>query len=159
MIHQHDVVLALSLSGETEEIVKLLPSLRQMAMALVGLTSNAQSTLAKNSDVALILGPLEEVCPLGLAPSTTTTAMIAVGDALAFVLMRMREFTHEDFARFHPAGSLGRKLLKVEAIMRQGNDLRIAVSNRTVREVFSQEKRLGRRTGAVMLTDSAGKLV
>ena len=70
--------------------------------------------------MALVFGPLEEVCPLGLAPSTSTTAMIAVGDALAFVLSRMREFTHEDFARFHPAGSLGRKLLKVEAVMRQG---------------------------------------
>ncbi len=158
MIHQHDVVLALSLSGETEEIVKLLPSLRQLAMALVSLTSNAQSTLAKSSDVALVLGALEEVCPLGLAPSTSTTAMIAVGDALAFVLMRMREFTHEDFARFHPAGSLGRKLLKVEAVMRQGNDLRVSHSKRTVREVFALEKRLGRRTGAVMLTDDDGKL-
>jgi arabinose-5-phosphate isomerase len=158
MIHQDDVVLALSLSGETEEIVKLLPSLRQMAMALVGLTSNAQSTLAINSDVALVLGPLEEVCPLGLAPSTSTTAMIAVGDALAFVLMRMREFTHEDFARFHPAGSLGRKLLKVESVMRHGNDLRISHCKRTIREVFAQEKRSGRRTGAVMLTDDDGKL-
>src|SRR2546423_9472121 len=123
MIHQHDVVLALSQSGETEEIVKLLPSLRQMAQALIALTGSAQSTLAKNADVALVLGPLEEVCPLGLAPSTSTTAMIAVGDALSFVLMRMREFTHEDFARFHPAGSLGRKLLKVEAGIRHAHDL------------------------------------
>ncbi len=158
MIHQHDVVLALSQSGETEEIVKVLPSLRQMALAIVALTSNEQSTLAKGSDVALVLGPLEEVCPLGLAPSTSTTAMIAVGDALAFVLMRMREFTHEDFARFHPAGSLGRKLLKVEAVMRQGPELRISHCGKTIREVFAQEKRLGRRTGAVMLTDDAGKL-
>jgi arabinose-5-phosphate isomerase len=158
MIHQHDVVLALSLSGETEEIVKLLPSLRQMALALVALTSNAESTLAKSSDVALVLGPLEEVCPLGLAPSTSTTAMIAVGDALAFVLMRLREFTHEDFARYHPAGSLGRKLLKVEAVMRQGAELRVSHHGKTIREVFAAEKRLGRRTGAVMLTDDAGKL-
>jgi arabinose-5-phosphate isomerase len=159
MIHHQDVVLALSQSGETEEIVKLLPSLRQMALGLVALTGSEQSTLARQADVALALGRLEEVCPLGLAPSTSTTAMIAVGDALAFVLMRMREFTHEDFARFHPAGSLGRKLLKVEAVMRHGNDLRIAPSAKTVREVFAQEKRLGRRTGAVMLTDDAGKLV
>jgi arabinose-5-phosphate isomerase len=159
MIHQHDIVLALSLSGETEEIVKLLPSLRQMAAALVALTSREQSTLAKSADVALVLGPLEEVCPLGLAPSTSTTAMIAVGDALAFVLMRMREFTHEDFARFHPSGSLGRKLLKIEAVMRHGNDLRISHSKRTVREVFAQEKHLGRRTGAVMLTDDDGRLI
>ena len=158
MVHHHDVVLALSQSGETEEVVKLLPSLRQMAFALVALTCREQSTLAKYADVALILGPLEEVCPLGLAPSTSTTAMIAIGDALAFVLMRMREFTHEDFARFHPAGSLGRKLLKVEAIMRQGNEVRVSHSKKTLREVFAQEKRLGRRTGAVMLTDDAGQL-
>jgi len=158
MIHQDDVVLALSVSGETEEIVRLLPSLTQMARAVVGLTSNAQGTLAKSSNVALVLGPLEEVCPLGLAPSTSTTAMIAVGDALAFVLMSLRQFTHEDFARFHPAGSLGRKLLKVEAVMRHGNDLRISNCKKTVREVFAQEKRLGRRTGAVMLTGDDGKL-
>ena len=159
MLHDDDIVLALSFSGETEEIVTLLPSLRQMATALVALTKSAESTLAKNADVALVLGPLEEVCPLGLAPSSSTTAMIAVGDALAFVLMRMREFTHEDFARFHPSGSLGRRLLKVEAVMRQGNDLRVSHGEKTVREVFAQEKRLGRRSGAVMLTDDAGKLV
>lgn len=158
MIHHHDIVLALSQSGETEEIVKLLPSLRQLALALVSITCKEASTLAKNSDVALTLGPLEEVCPLGLAPSTSTTAMIAVGDALAFVLMKMREFTHEDFARFHPAGSLGRKLLKVESVMRQGHDVRIAHCGQSVRDVFAQEKRFGRRTGAVMLTDDAGKL-
>jgi arabinose-5-phosphate isomerase len=158
MIHQHDVVLALSLSGETEDIVKLLPSLRQLALGLVALTSNEQSTLAQSADVALVLGPLEEVCPLGLAPSTSTTAMITVGDALAFVLMRMREFTHEDFARFHPAGSLGRKLLKVEAVMRKDSDVRIAHCAKTVREVFADERRLGRRTGAVMLTDDDGTL-
>jgi arabinose-5-phosphate isomerase len=158
MVHQDDIVLALSFSGETEEIVSLLPSLRHLAGAVIALTRSFDSTLAKNADVALILGPLEEVCPLGLAPSTSTTAMIAVGDALAFVLMRMRDFTHEDFARFHPSGSLDRKLLKVEAVMRRGNDLRIAESEKTVREVFAQEKRLGRRSGAVMLTDAAGKL-
>lgn len=158
MIHPHDVVLALSASGETEEVVKLLPSLRQMARAIVALTSREESTLAKNADVALVLGSLEEVCPLGLAPSTSTTAMIAVGDALAFVLMRMRAFSQEDFARFHPAGSLGRKLLKVEAVMRHGNELRVADSRKTVREVFAEEKRVGRRTGAVMLVDDAGAL-
>src|SRR5262249_11258026 len=158
MVHQHDVVIALSHSGESEEIVRLIPSLKQLAMGLVGLTSNAQSTLARQADVALVLGPLEEVCPLGLAPSTSTTAMIAVGDALAFVLARLREFTREDFARFHPAGSLGRKLLKVEALMREGEELRVADCRQTVREVFAEVRRLGRRTGAVMLTDAAGRL-
>jgi arabinose-5-phosphate isomerase len=158
MLHPDDLVLALSHSGESEEIVRLVPSLRQLSMGLVALTSNRQSTLARKSDVAIVLGPLEEVCPLGLAPSTSTTAMIAVGDALAFVLARMRDFTHEDFARFHPAGSLGRKLLKVEAVMRQGDELRLARRDETVRAVFAHARRQGRRTGAVILVDPAGKL-
>jgi arabinose-5-phosphate isomerase len=158
MVHPNDVVLALSHSGESEEVVRLLPSLRQLALAVIGLTSNARGTLARQADVALVLGPLEEACPLGLAPSTSTTAMIAVGDALAFVLARMREFTHEDFARFHPAGSLGRKLLKVETVMRRGAELRLAGRDETVRAVFAQARRRGRRTGAVMLTDAAGRL-
>src|SRR5437868_14284369 len=158
MVHPNDVILVLSHSGESEEIVKLLGPLRSLAMAIVGLTSNRNSTLASTPDVAIILRPLEEVCPLGLAPSTSTTAMIAVGDALAFVLSRLRDFTHEDFARFHPAGSLGRKLLKVDVVMRRGNDLRLATSAETVREVFARVRRRGRRTGAVMLLDEAGRL-
>jgi arabinose-5-phosphate isomerase len=158
MVHHHDVILALSHSGESEEIIRLLPSLKLMSRAVVALTSNEQSTLARQADLALVLGPLEEVCPLGLAPSTSTTVMIAVGDALAFVLARLREFTREDFARFHPAGSLGRKLLKVEALMRDGDELRLADSRQTVREVFAHAGRRGRRTGAVMLTDDAGRL-
>ncbi len=158
MVHHTDLVLALSHSGESEEIVRLLPSFRQMAMGLIALTSNAASPLARQADVALAYGPLEEVCPLGLAPSASTTAMIALGDALAFVLLRLREFTREDFARFHPAGSLGRKLLKVEVVMRREDDLRLAHCQETVRTVFSQAKQAGRRTGAIMLTDDDGRL-
>jgi arabinose-5-phosphate isomerase len=158
MVHPNDVVLALSHSGESEEVVRLLGPLKQLALAVVGLTGNAQGTLARQADVALVLGELEEVCPLGLAPSTSTTAMIAVGDALAFVLMRMRAFTREDFARFHPAGSLGRKLLKVEAVARGGAELRLAPCTASVREVFARAGRPGRRTGAVMLTDADGRL-
>jgi arabinose-5-phosphate isomerase len=158
MVHPDDVVLALSHSGESEEIVRLLEPLRTLATALVALTGNGQSTLARKADVAIVFGPLEEVCPLGLAPSASTTAMIAVGDALAFVLSRMRAFTREDFARFHPAGSLGRTLLRVEALMRKGGDLRVASANDTVREVFARVRRRGRRTGAVMLVDATGRL-
>jgi arabinose-5-phosphate isomerase len=158
MVHPNDVVLALSHSGESEEIVRLLGPLKQLAMALVAMTSNGRSTLARQADIALVLGPLEEVCPLGLAPSTSTTAMIAVGDALAFVLMQMRTFTREDFARYHPAGSLGRKLLKVEQAMRRGDALRLAPCEATVREVFAAARSRGRRTGAVILTDAAGRL-
>jgi arabinose-5-phosphate isomerase len=158
MVHPNDVALVLSHSGESEEIVRLLPSLRQLAAALVGLTGNAGSTLARQADVAIVYGPLEEVCPLGLAPSSSTTAMLAVGDALAFVLSQMNHFSHEQFARYHPAGSLGRKLLKVDAVMRKGAELRLASSEESVRQVFARARRRGRRTGAVMLVDATGRL-
>jgi arabinose-5-phosphate isomerase len=158
MIHPDDVALILSHSGESEEIVRLLGPLREMIRGIIALTGNARGTLARKSDVAIVYGPLEEVCPLRLAPSASTTAMIALGDALAFILSQERAFTHEDFARFHPAGSLGRKLLKVESIMRQNSELRIASANDTVRSVFAHARHPGRRTGAVMLVDDAGLL-
>jgi arabinose-5-phosphate isomerase len=158
MVAPQDVVLALSHSGESEELVRLLPSLRQLALAVIGLTSKAGSTLTQQADVALVIGPLSEVCPLGLAPSTSTTAMLAVGDALAFVLSQMRQFKAEDFAKYHPAGSLGRKLMKVDVLMRKGNSLRLAGCRDTVRQVFAQDTSQGRRTGAVMLVDEDGRL-
>jgi arabinose-5-phosphate isomerase len=158
MLHPEDVALVLSHSGESDEIVRLLGPLRSLCRATIALTGAPRSTLARRADVALVYGPLEEVCPLGLAPSASTTAMLALGDALAFVLCRDRDFTLEDFARFHPAGSLGRKLLRVEAVMRKGENLRIAPATDTVRAVFSRAHRHGRRTGAVMLLDAAGRL-
>ena len=158
MLHPDDVALILSHSGESEEIVRLLGPLRPLVRAVVALTGNVRGTLARQADVALVYGPLDEVCPLGLAPSASTTAMIALGDALAFVLSQERAFTHEDFARFHPAGSLGRKLLKVEGVMRQNSELRIASANDTVRSVFARARHAGRRTGAVMLVDDEGRL-
>lgn len=158
MVHPDDVALILSHSGESEEIVRLLGPLRTMTQALIAMTGNGSSTLARKADVALVYGPLEEVCPLGLAPSASTTAMMALGDALAFVLSRERQLTHDDFARFHPAGSLGRKLMKVEAVMRQGSDLRLAPAHETVRTVFTRSRHRGRRTGALMITDEEGRL-
>jgi arabinose-5-phosphate isomerase len=158
MLHPDDVALVLSHSGESEEIVRLLGPLRQLCRAIVGVTGGAGSSLALRADVALVYGPLEEVCPLGLAPSASTTAMLAIGDALAFVLSRARDFSHEDFARYHPAGSLGKKLTPVETIMRQGPELRVASQGETVREVFAGARRAGRRTGAVLLLDDDGRL-
>jgi arabinose-5-phosphate isomerase len=149
MIHPDDVALVLSHSGESEEIVRLLGPLRPLVRGVVALTGNAGGTLARRADVAVVYGPLEEVCPLGLAPSASTTAMIALGDALAFALMRQRQFTAEDFARFHPAGSLGRKLLPIDTVMRQGAELRLAAAADTVRAVFARCRHAGRRTGAV----------
>lgn len=158
MVAPQDVVLALSHSGESEEIVRLVRPLKELASSLIGITSNGQSRLAHAADVAIVVGPLSEVCPLGLAPSTSTTVMIALGDALAFVLSELRNFQPEDFARYHPAGSLGRKLMKVEAVMRHGAALRLAPMRATVREVFAQPMGRMRRTGAVMLLDDAGRL-
>jgi arabinose-5-phosphate isomerase len=158
MIHPDDAALILSHSGESEEIVRLLAPLRPLVRGVVALTGNPRGTLARRADVAVVYGPLDEVCPLGLAPSASTTAMIALGDALAFALMREREFTAEDFARFHPAGSLGRKLLPIEAVMRQGAELRLAPAAETVRAVFARCRHSGRRTGALMLTDDRGRL-
>ena len=118
-IRPDDVILVLSQSGETDEVVRLLPALERLAVPIVAVTGRANSTLARSATVALVLGPLQEACPLGMAPSTSTTVMLAVGDALALVTMRLRGFGHEDFARVHPAGALGQRLARVEERMRR----------------------------------------
>jgi arabinose-5-phosphate isomerase len=157
-IHPDDIVLALSHSGESEELVRLLGPLAELAAAVIALTGHADSTLARLADAAVVYGAVEEAGPLALAPSTSTTVMIALGDALACVLAERRRFTTEDFARFHPAGSLGLKLARVESLMRSGPALRIAPDELTVREAFVRGRHPGRRTGAVLLTDAAGRL-
>lgn len=157
-VHHDDIVVILSQSGETDEIVRLLPSLAQLGAPLIAITGNPHSKLAQAAAVTLDLGPLEEACPLGLAPSTSTTAMLALGDALALVLSRMRNFRPHDFARFHPGGSLGRKLARVEDIMRPIHECRVARHDETVRSVLVKHSRPGRRSGAVMLVDEQGVL-
>lgn len=108
-VHRDDVMLILSQSGQTEEIVRLLPSLKELGVPILAITGNAKSALAHAAAVVLELGSLAEADSLGLVPSVSTTAMLAVGDALALVTSRMRNFNREDFARFHPGGSLGSK--------------------------------------------------
>lgn len=157
-VHPDDLILMLSQSGETEEVVRLLPSLAEFGVPIIAMTARADSTLGKAATVVLELGRLEEACSLGLAPSTSTTAMLALGDALALVVSRMRHFSREDFARFHPAGSLGRKLSKVDHHMRPLEQCRVASDSKTVREVLVGVSMPGRRTGAIMLVDSAGRL-
>lgn len=158
-VQRNDVVLALSYSGETEEVLRLLPALRELQTPVVAITGHAASSLGVAAAVVLDLGPLQEACSLGLAPSTSTTAMLAVGDALALVLSRMRRFRAEDFARFHPGGSLGRKLARVDDVMRPLSECRVADEFCSVREVLVRVSRPGRRTGAIMLTDGDGVLV
>ena len=158
-IRTDDVVLVLSQSGETEEVVRLLPSLARLEVPVIAVTGRASSALARAAHVVLSLGPLQEACPLGLAPSTSTTAMLALGDALALVAMRLRGFGHEDFARVHPAGALGRRLSRVEERMRPLAECRVARESEIVRDVFASLVRPGRRSGAIMLVDDADALV
>jgi arabinose-5-phosphate isomerase len=157
-IHHRDVMLILSQSGQTEEVVRLLPSLSELGVPILAITGSADSALGQAAAVVLELGALEEAGSLGLAPSTSTTAMLALGDALALVTSRMRNFDREDFARFHPGGSLGRKLSKVDQHLRGPDRCRVALDSATVRDVFVGLAVPGRRTGAIMLVDAEGKL-
>jgi len=118
-----DVVVAVSTSGETEEILRLLPSLRQIGTAVVSLTGLRDSRLAKASTVVLLTGRAREACPLGLAPTTSSTAALALGDALAMALLEHRGFREEDFARLHPGGKLGTRWLRIVDLMHRGADL------------------------------------
>ena len=157
-VHGDDVVLVLSQSGETDEIVRLLPPLAETRAPIIAITGCAGSTLARAAAAVIDLGPVEEACPLGLAPSSSTAAMLAVGDALALVVSRRRGFAREDFARFHPAGNLGLRLSKVQQHMRPLEQCRVAPQEETVRQVLVRVSVPGRRTGATMLVDSGGHL-
>lgn len=157
-VRRDDVVLALSNSGETEEICRLLPLLARMETPIVAITGRLSSTLGQAAAITLELGPLREAGQFGLAPTTSTTAMLALGDALALVVSRTRGFTRQQFGQFHPAGSLGRQLQSVGEAMRSGDQLRIAPETATIREVFVNIRKTGRRTGAVMLVDGDGRL-
>lgn len=158
-IRAGDVVLALSQSGETEEVVRLLPALKTLRAVLVAITERSTSTLGRASDVCIELGPIEEACPLGLAPSASTTALMAVGDALALLVSRLRDFRPEDFALYHPAGSLGRKLVRVDDLMRTGAQIRVGRQGETVREVLIRVGGARRRTGAILVIDGDDCLV
>lgn len=157
-VQAQDVMLILSQSGETEEVVRLLPALSDLGTPIIAITARADSTLGRAAAAAIELGPIEEACALGLAPSTSTTAMLAVGDALALVTSRMRSFGREDFARFHPAGNLGLRLSRVDHHLRPLEQCRVAQESLSVREIFVGLSRPGRRTGAIMLVDASGRL-
>ena len=153
-----DVVIAVSNSGETEEVVRLLPTIRQLGASLIAITAQSNCTLGRRSDTVLEIGQLREAGELGLAPSTSTTAMLAIGDALALVVSRQKSFTVSQFGIFHPGGSLGRRLTPIRDVMRQGDDLRLALEHETIRSVLQRLRSSGRRTGAILITDPAGTL-
>ena len=152
-----DAVLALSASGETDELVDLLPALLRFDVTLIALTGRADSTLALASHVRLDVGVTQEACPLNLAPTSSTTVMLALGDALAMVLLEARGFNKEDFARFHPGGSLGRSLLlRVRQIMRPREQMAVVAPGDTIHATLGEIARC--RTGAAVVADAEGRL-
>ena len=159
-IRQGDIVLVLSASGESDEILRLLSLVKKLGHPVIAITSSATNGVGKSADVVLAMGKIEEACPLGLAPSASTTAMMAMGDALALTVMKLRNFTADDFALFHPAGQIGRQLIRVKEAMtfRLGENLPVASETLTVRQVLREVSRIKRRSGAVVLVDAAGKL-
>ncbi len=120
VLMKNDILLAISNSGETEEIIKMVPLVKRLGIKLIAMTGRTESTLAEEADIVLDICVSEEACPLGLAPTASTTATLAMGDALAVSLLERRGFKHEDFATLHPSGSLGKKLMKVETLMHRG---------------------------------------
>ena len=156
-LRQDDLVLAISQSGETAELTQILPHLDARRIPLIALTGRQDSTLGRAAAVVVVTGKLAEADPLGVAPSTSTTVMLALGDSLALVVSRQRGFSHADFAARHPGGSLGMRLLKVEQAMRSLADCRTATADETVRQVFARPLP-SRRTGAVMIVAADGRL-
>ncbi len=156
MVARGDAVVALSYSGETEEILAILPVLKRMGVTLIVVTGRGSSTLAQAGDLVLDVAVEREACPLNLAPTTSTTAMLAVLDALAIAVMDARGFTREDYALYHPAGSLGRRLLlRVSDLMRTGERLAMCPNSATIRDaLFTITKA---QSGCVFVLDEAGR--
>ena len=158
MVSDGDVVLALSASGETEELLRILPALARFQVRIIAVCGAAKSTLAQNCEVFLDVNIEQEACPLNLAPTSSTTVMLALGDAIAMVLLEARGFQKEDFARFHPAGMIGRSLLlRVHQIMRPREALALVASDTPVRSALKTMTDL--RAGAAVVADNEGRLL
>jgi arabinose-5-phosphate isomerase len=158
MVADGDVVLAFSASGETEELLRILPALTRFQVRIIAICGDAKSTLAQNCEVLLDVNIEQEACPLNLAPTSSTTVMLALGDALAMVLLEARGFQKEDFARFHPAGMIGRSLLlRVHQIMRPREALALVASDTPVRSALKTMTDL--RAGAAVVADEEGRLL
>jgi len=161
-VRPNDVVLLLSYGGETAEVTRLLGQLEKMKAPVIAMTGTPDSTLARKATVLLWMGQIEEACPWGLAPSATTTAMLALGDALALTVLRMRQrdgaFSRNEFALYHPGGSLGRQLIMIETVMRRGANLPSARDTLSVRAALRAVSKMGRRSGAICLVDGRGRL-
>jgi len=158
MVARRDALIAISNSGETKEILQLLPYIERMGIPTVALTGKTGSTLAKHSDVVLDISVSEEACPMGLAPTASTTATLAMGDALAVALLQKRGFKSEDFAQFHPGGTLGRRLLiKVRDLMHVGDEVPQVQEGATASSAISEMS--AKKLGMTTVIDRTGALV
>ena len=158
MVHQEDVVIALSKSGGSE-VAQLVPILKKMGCCVILITAEAQSSTAQQADIVLSIGSAPEACPLGLAPSSSTTAMLAIGDALALTVMRQKAVKPEQYAAYHPAGALGRALMKVRDIMRRGANCPVVLETAPLTECYQAMLQAPLRSGAVLIKASQNKLL
>ena len=157
IVNDGDVILALSYSGESEELLNLLPALKRFSVKIISVTGNLKSALARHSDVSLNVKVPKEACPFNLAPTSSTTAMLVMGDALAMAVLQARGFRKNDFAKYHPSGAIGRAmLLKVGDIMRTGNRNAVAAENLTVKEALLVMTRA--KSGSLAVVNARGKL-
>ncbi|MEJ2201995.1 MAG: KpsF/GutQ family sugar-phosphate isomerase [Desulfuromonadaceae bacterium] len=158
MLMKGDVVVAVSNSGETEEITRILPVIKRMGLPLIGMTGSCSSTLGRAADIFLDISVKEEACPLGLAPTASTTATLAMGDALAVTLLLRRGFKEEDFALFHPGGSLGKRLLlRVEDVMHSGQAIPLVDESTLLKEALFEIT--SKKLGITGVCDSQGQLI
>ena len=157
-VRKDDLVLALSNSGETPEIKSMLGPIRRSGARLIAFVADKRSTLGSQADLVLELGAPPEACPLGLAPTTSTSAMLALGDALAMVVLEERGFSREDFARYHPGGSLGQRLMRVREVMRTGAELPLIPAGTTLRHALVTMSKTSGRPGAGLVIQPDGTL-
>lgn len=157
MVREEDIVLALSNSGETDELTIILPSLRSLGTKIIAMTGNLSSSLAQHSDLAIYTGVPKEACPLGLAPTASTTAMLAMGDALAVALLKLRDFQAGDFKRYHPGGQLGERLqVPLFEVMKQGDDIPRVSPEDSVPKALEEMSRKG--MGATLVVGEDGSV-
>lgn len=157
MLVRGDVLIAVSNSGETDELIELLPAIKRLGLKLIALVGDPTSTLARQSDVAIDVSVAEEACPMGLAPTASTTAALAMGDAIAVALLEERGFTEQDFALLHPAGSLGRRLLwRVQDLMHAGQQIPRVSEDALMRDAIAEISQ--KKLGMTAVVDGAGRL-
>lgn len=158
-IRASDLLLVISNSGETAEVNGLIGPVRKIGARVLAITGEPKSTLGRLADCVLDIGRVEEACPMKLAPTASTSAMLALGDALAMVVLQERNFSREDYALYHPAGSLGRKLMRVKEVMRKGDQLPLVKSGSSLKSVLLVMNRTPGRPGAALITDAQDRLV